>query len=277
MNNIKGLFSYSGNKFRIYKSVLSNIMSEFKKIHEPFLGSGVCLYNSKDGGIGIDNDKNIIALHNSLFDENLIYKIKSTYDFYFKFGRNSESYYKLRDDFNESYRLVGTDVTNVHMLHLLVQLSFNSLLRFSKNGYNVPFGRKEADIKRIEVHQNIAFSKNIKFINGSYKDLELNSVDKKEDLIYLDPPYIASKFRYNGWNKKDELDLLNYLDELNSKGYKFLLSNTFKHRSEVNEDLIEWSKKYNIKNVKMTYNSWSASVSSVKYEDNTKEVIIYNF
>jgi site-specific DNA-adenine methylase len=183
----------------------------------------------------------------------------------------------LRKDFNESYKLGGTNETNVHKLHLLIQLSFNSLLRFSGNGYNVPFGKKEVDIKRIENHQKIAISKNLKFKRGNYFDLDLESVDKNNDLIYLDPPYIASKFQYGGWNKEDEIKLLNYLDNLNDWGYKFILSNTFKHRTEINLDLIEWSKKYNFKSVKMTYNSWSAAVNSVKYENNTDEVIIFNF
>jgi len=277
MFEIKGPFSYSGNKYRIYKSTLSHIMMNFQKVHEPFLGSGVCLYNSNGGGVGIDIDENVISLHNSLFDQNLIPNINSTYNSYFPLGRNSESYYKLRKDFNESYKLGGTNETNVHKLHLLIQLSFNSLLRFSGNGYNVPFGKKEVDIKRIENHQKIAISKNLKFKRGNYFDLDLESVDKNNDLIYLDPPYIASKFQYGGWNKEDEIKLLNYLDNLNDWGYKFILSNTFKHRTEINLDLIEWSKKYNFKSVKMTYNSWSAAVNSVKYENNTDEVIIFNF
>lgn len=49
LNNmeIKGPFSYSGNKYRIYKSHLSEVMYKFENIHEPFLGSGACIYNSK--------------------------------------------------------------------------------------------------------------------------------------------------------------------------------------------------------------------------------------
>lgn len=274
---IKGPFSYSGNKYRIYKSTLSNFMSNFDKIHEPFLGSGVCIYNSKNGGIGIDIDKNVVALHNSMFNEKLIESIKNTYNLYFPNGRNSDSYYKLRSDFNELYILNGTDHTNVHMIHILIQLSFNSLLRFSKNGYNVPFGKKECDFDRIELHQKIAISKNIKFINGKYSDLDLNLINKDTDLIYIDPPYIASKFQYSGWDKKEEIELLNYIDNLNNNGYKFILSNTLKHRGEINEDLIKWSEKYKVINIKMSYNSWSAAVKSVKYENDTDEVIILNF
>ena len=279
MSNIevKGPFSYSGNKYRIYKSHLCEVMSEFENIHELFLGSGACIYNAQKGGIGIDIDSNVIALHNSLFDEDLISKIKNTYNIYFPNGRDKDSYMNLRKDFNESYVKNGTNSDNVHMLHLLIQLSFNSLLRFSKNGYNVPFGMKEIDIDRITQHQNVIKLKKFKFLCGDYNNFDLNSVDKEKDLIYLDPPYIASKFQYAGWNKEHELELLKYIDNLNNLGYKFILSNTFKHRNVINQDLINWSSKYNIKHIDMSYNSWSAAVKSVKNEKNTDEVIISNF
>jgi DNA adenine methylase Dam len=274
---IKGPFSYSGNKFRIYNNYLSDVLSKFEMVHEPFIGSGVCLYNSNKGGQGIDIDPNVVSLHNSLLDDNLLEKMEETYKKYFQNGRNKESYMSLRNDFNKSYVKVGTSNENVHMLHLLLQLSFNSLLRFSKNGYNVPFGMKEVDFKRIEDHQKIVKTKDIHIICGKYSDLDLSKIDKKKDVIYLDPPYIASKFKYGGWEKKDEKLLLDYIDKLNNDGYKFILSNTFSHRNQINQTLIDWSVKYNVKNIIMSYNSWAASVSTVSVEKNTNEVIISNF
>ena len=274
---IKGPFSYSGNKYKIWKVHLSEVFSKYSKIHEPFLGSGACLYNSNNGGIGVDIDKNVIKLHNSLKNDNLLELIKSTYSLYFPEGRDEVKYYKLRSDFNTSFVLKGTTNDNVHMLHILIQLSFNSLLRFSKNGYNVPFGKKEVDFDRIKNHQDVVNSKDFSFICGNYFDLDLSKVDKDRDLIYLDPPYLASKFQYGGWNKDEEGKLLIYLDKLNSDGYKFVLSNTFLHRGVLNQNLIDWSSKYNVKNITVSYNSWTAAVASVKTETDTQEVIISNF
>ena len=274
---IKGPFSYSGNKYKIWKKYLYDCFSKFNKIHEPFLGSGTCLYNSNNGGIGIDIDNNVIKLHNSLKNEKLLEIIKNTYSSYFPNGRNEICYYNLRKDFNSSFVLNGTTNDNVHMLHILLQLSFNSLLRFSKNGYNVPFGKKEVDFDRIKNHQNVVNTKDFLFICGNYYDLDLSKVDKESDLIYLDPPYLASKFQYGGWNKEEESKLLEYLDNLDFNGYKFVLSNTFLHRGVSNQNLIDWSSKYNVKNITMSYNSWTAAVVSVKTETNTQEVIVSNF
>ncbi len=276
---IKGPFSYSGNKYRIFKKYFKDIFLEYSKIHEPFLGSGVCLYNSNSGGVGIDMDKNVIALHKSLSDDGLLDKVVTTYNKYFENGRDKESYLNLRSDFNKSWVITGTNSDNVHQLHLLVQLSFNSLIRFSRNGFNVPFGMKEVDFDRIKKHQSVIkdSDKEFKFINGSYEELDLSDIDKDNDLIYFDPPYIASKFQYGGWEKPDEIKLLSYLDYLNRNGYKFVLSNTFSHRNVVNQDLIDWSDGYNVKFIDMTYNSWSAMVKSVENVKNTTEVIITNF
>lgn len=275
---IRGPFSYSGNKYRIWNKYLKDVMKRHKRIHEPFVGSGVCMYNSNNGGNSIDIDLNVVALHNALKDPNLISRIEECYNSYFLGTFNmKESFLKLRDDFNKLYVVNNcTDSSNVHMLYVLVQLSFNSLLRFGPNGYNVPYGEKLFDLDRVRLHSIISLNKDIHVKHGTYRDLDLSKINKHDDLIYFDPPYVASKFQYGGWNKENELDLLNYIDELNQLGYSFILSNTFFHRGLDNNELINWSKNYNARLIKMTYNAWSARVSGVEREENTVEVLITN-
>jgi site-specific DNA-adenine methylase len=69
--DIKGPFSYSGNKFRIWNKHLKEFFSSYDFIYEPFAGSAVCLYNSNKGGIASDVDRNVVALHNSLKDNSI--------------------------------------------------------------------------------------------------------------------------------------------------------------------------------------------------------------
>ena len=88
---------------------------------------------------------------------------------------------------------------------------------------------------------------------------------------------IFNKISLLGLSHNKSISLLNYIDTLNENGYKFILSNTFKHRNVINQDLINWSSKYNVKYINMSYNSWSAAVKSVKNEKETNEVIISNF
>jgi len=276
----KGPFSYNGNKFRIWKAYLQDVMSEYDKVHEFFVGSGVCTYNSNNGGISTDLDSHVVALHNALKDEQLHTKVENIYNDYFPNGNDKSCYYKLRIDFNKDYMVNGITETNVAQLYTLLQLSFNSLLRFGPNGYNVPFGNKKLDIERIRKHSEIFRNKDISVKLGSYDTIDLNNISKKNDVIYLDPPYVASKFKYErstgGWTDIDEANLLDYIDDLNDKGYSFILSNTFSHRGVNNDRLIEWSKKYNSRFIKMSYNQWACRVSTVSLEKNTVEVIISN-
>ncbi len=272
---IKGPFSYSGNKFRIYNNYLKKILSPFDMIHEPFLGSGVCLYNSKGGGVGIDVDKNVVMLHNSLHDRNLLKNMKKAYSEFFPNGRDQNGYLNLRSSFNESFLEEGISTKNVHLLHILIQLGFNSLLRFGSKGFNTPFGKKNIDFNRIKLHMDIAVEKQIKVLHGNYYDLKIENI-KKDDVVYLDPPYAASKFQYGGWNKEDEISLLDYITFLDSKGIKFILSNTFYHRGVQNLELKNWAKNFDTLHITMSYNSWAASVNSVEREENTDEVIITN-
>ena len=70
----------------------------------------------------------------------------------------------------------------------------------------------------------------------------------------------------------DEKDLLNILDELNSKGVRFAISNLLSSNDKQNKIFIEWSKKYKIYDVDSNYISYHDN--SIK---NLKEVLVTNY
>lgn len=274
---IKGPFSYSGNKWRIWNSYLAEVLNRYHRVHEPFIGSGVCLYNAEGGGTGVDIDPVVVALHNSLLDPTLVEKIEATWLEYFGDGPgDKENFLRLRADFNRDWQRVGTTEDTIAGLWILAQLAFNSLLRFGPNGYNVPYGEKRLDLTRIKEHAQIRRDRDIQIKQGNFQDLDLTLIDKSRDIIYLDPPYVASKFQYGGWNREDELRLLEWISELHQQGYRFILSNTFLHRGVTNSDLIEWSRDFNTYFIKMSYNAWASRVKAVAKETGTVEVIITN-
>lgn len=273
---IKGPFSYSGNKTRIYKAYLRPIMQKYNRVHEPFVGSGVCMYNANNGGMSTDVDPAVVAMHQALQDQGLPGKMQACYNEYFKLGHTKESYNTLREAFNKDWLLNGVTPENVHQLYVLSQIAFNSLIRFSKNGFNVPFGEKPLDVGRIKQHVELYKAKDIQVTLSHYNTINLSEVDKDRDIIYLDPPYIASKFQYSGWTLQDEKELLQFITELDRLGYKWILSNTFYHKGEMNKALVDWSKNYFAYLIDMSYNAWAARVTSVEREDETVEVIITN-
>lgn len=277
MTTSKGLFSYTGNKFRIWSSNLKTILTPFERIHEPFLGSGVCLYNSARGGVGIDASNDVIEMHKCIFNPNFVSNCVDIANEYYPSGETTkDGFMRLRSDFNNTWKVSGTTQDNAPMLHVLVQSSFNSLLRFGPNGFNTPFGYKKLDFDRLADHVTLTETKEFSFFVGNYSSLNLSQIDKENDVIYLDPPYLASKYTYGGWNIENEVQLLEYIDRLDSLGYKFVLSNTFVHNGLTNSELIEWSKKYSVIDVSMRYFAWSAIVASAKTSKATREVIITN-
>jgi DNA adenine methylase Dam len=276
---IKGPFSYSGNKYKIYKKFLTHVVDGFDNVVELFGGSAPLLYNSKNGGLLCDTNPAVCFLHTSLGDRDLSKRVEDLYQEFFPGKiRTKEGYLKLREEFNKKWVETSFSPEIAPHFHLLVQLSFNSLIRFGPSGFNVPFGRKEPDPKRIQKHSEIFREKNIKIFYGSYTDAQLGEYNPETTLIYLDPPYRASKYHYSGWTYDNEVSLLKYIDGLMERGYKFVLSNTLFHRDVKNTLLENWISKRDVKviSTKQKYNMWSSAVVSVQSFENTREVLVTN-
>src|SRR5690606_7719289 len=97
------------------------------------------------------------------------------------------------------------------------------------------------------------------------------------DFVYLDPPYSQTNAIYNeqrGWSLEDDNEVFNLLEELNSKGIKWGLSNVFENKGKVNQHLIDWCEK---NNWKVHYFEGFSYASHGKGNASTKEVYIYNY
>ena len=74
--------------------------------------------------------------------------------------------------------------------------------------------------------------------------------------------------------EKDEIDLLHILDNLNSNGQKFMLSNVIESNGKENKILKEWMKKYNVHYIKRQYLNSSYQKKNLS---NAIEILITNF
>ena len=79
--------------------------------------------------------------------------------------------------------------------------------------------------------------------------------------------YNDGKRGFNGWNEKEELRLLKFLNKLNSKGIKFMMSNVLEHKGKENNILIDWIKENNYRVIEY----------KEKARKNRKEVLIVNY
>lgn len=90
-----------------------------------------------------------------------------------------------------------------------------------------------------------------RFTCVSFTDFDVSALTNR-DFIYVDPPYLITCATYNeqdGWNEDHEKELLHFLDELNSKGIRFALSNVLRSKGKENTILIEWLSNKNIKHI----------------------------
>jgi len=114
-------------------------------------------------------------------------------------------------------------------------------------------------IKRLEEGRN-------QFICASYQDIKPGP----EDFVYLDPPYLASSYRYGGWSEADERELLAWIDRLPCP---WALSNTLQSGNKKNQILMDWAVGKNIVGLDKKYRKWAgagvdtvARTTKVNYE-----------
>ncbi|MDA3077076.1 DNA adenine methylase [Campylobacter sp. JMF_04 NA10] len=283
--------NYSGNKAKILKHIIPLFPQDVNVFADIFCGSGIVGLNSPCETLLLnDKEKRILNLlkyfktndlDKILFEiANLIQiydltdtksKPKGYYKIYANEGLskyNKDGFLKLRKDYNEK--------PNDIKLFVLILYGFNHYLRFnSKNLFNVPVGKM--DFSKSLYDKTIEFikflqEKNIKFTNLDFRDENLY---KTADFFYFDPPYLITNAPYNAsWSQKDENDLYEILDFLNSKNKKFAFSNVIFSNGKTNEKLKIWSKKYQICEIKRQYTNANYRRKNLS---NAMEVLIKNY
>lgn len=189
---------------------------------EPFVGGGSMIYVVEaQEKIASDINKPLIDLWN-LIKINPDYLLES-YTRYWNLlndAKNEESYKvfnEIRSKFNTTY--------NPEDLFFLSRTCVNGLIRFNKKGEfnnSLHYSRKGIAPERLDKVLKLWTNKikNTEFIHMDYT--ETLNILEKNDVVYLDPPYFHTKGMYYG--SIDNETFLTYLDKLNSKGVKFILS-----------------------------------------------------
>ena len=210
-----------GIKTKLVKFILSNIKwdSSKGKWIEPFLGSGVVLFNANPKrAIASDINKHIINFYKSIQRGEITPQIVKAYlekEGQLLRERGEEYYYEVRRRFNRN--------GNPLDLLFLSRACFNGVMRFNQKGeFNVPFCKKtdrfrKAYITKI-VNQIRRVAEIIRNKDWSFICLDWRDALKfcePEDFVYLDPPYVGRHTDYyNRWSEKDFEELVNEILEL---------------------------------------------------------------
>ena len=254
-NYVKSPLNYTGGKHKLLPQILPLFTEEINTFVDLFTGGcNVAVNVNANKIIANDNEKHVIDIYKAFqngYDnvEEIIKVIESYIAKYNLSIENVEGFNKLREDYNNNP--FKTNYITSTMLYVLICYSFNHQFRFNSKGeFNMPFGKNRSQwndtMKKnlINFHKSIV-DKNIIFTNNDFRELKIDKLSCN-DFVYCDPPYLITCATYNeknGWNEQCEKDLLDLLDNLNSKSVKFALSNVLFSKGKTNDLLIEWSKK----------------------------------
>ena len=300
MNNyyLRSPLFYVGGKEKLMPQIACYLPANIKRLIEPFVGGGSVFMNVEaEEYLLNDLNKWIIKIHQMLnsycgredeFFEK-IFSLISHYCLSFDCNgmssglsrgnrsseeiknHNSDGYYRMRKDFNDG------GMQDTMLLYLLLIYGFNHMTRFNKKGkFNLPVGNLDFNdnaFKALNDYFNQSGRKHPQWNNQDFMTF-LNGIDYgKNDLVYLDPPYLITSSEYNKmWNEESERHLIIMLDDLDKRGVSFAVSNVITYCGRRNDIFGEWASQYNIHPINSHYKS---------YRDNSKkkkqEVLVTNY
>jgi site-specific DNA-adenine methylase len=188
---------------------------------------------------------------------------------------NKDGYNSLLSDFNNGVFTTPKDRGIAFMIATLYGRNSNVQINKSNNlvgGVGPLDFSKKARSKLLEHQSRISEKKHLDWINAEYSQIKVNS----NDFVYLDPPYLASGFKYGNWNEEDERNLLRWIDALDCK---WALSNTMASGEKKNLILFSWSRKYKVHLINKKYRRWGTKGSETGKKEKKKnvEVLITNY
>ena len=263
-----GVIPYTGNKQKLLPELFKLFpdRNSYMRFIDCFCGGLSVSLNVPKPVLSNDYDRTLIDMYKRLQmlpDLSPVRELIKQYGL----GKNEkEAYLTFRDAYNKN--------KDPLWLYVLILHSFSNVNRTNDKGYfNANFGCRtlnDSTVKRFEHFKNNV--RGIEFSSASFKDLDICL----NDFVYCDPPYLITDAVYNKfWNEEREHELYDFLDNLNSDGIKFGLSNVTHHAGKQNDILIEWMQKYNVHNLDKKYLLGQHTDS---YEQNkTQEVYVCNY
>ncbi|QYC51093.1 DNA adenine methylase [Klebsiella phage vB_KpnM-VAC66] len=263
-----GVIPYTGNKQKLLPELFKLFpdRNSYMRFIDCFCGGLSVSLNVPKPVLSNDYDRTLIDMYKRLQmlpDLSPVLELIKQHGL----GKNEkEAYLTFRDAYNKN--------KDPLWLYVLILHSFSNVNRTNDKGdFNANFGCRtlnDSTVKRFEHFKNNV--RGIEFSSASFKDLDICL----NDFVYCDPPYLITNAVYNKfWNEEREHELYDFLDNLNSDGIKFGLSNVTHHAGKQNDILIEWMQKYNVHNLDKKYLLGQHTDS---YEQNkTQEVYVCNY
>jgi DNA adenine methylase len=215
---ISPVIKWSGSKRKVALELSKNFLIK-KRYIEPFLGGGSLIpFRGVKDGIASDIIPELINLWNEIKynPNNVSIEYKMRWERLQNEGHSV--FYEVRENFNKT--------KDPHDFLFLTRTCVNGLIRYNTQGeFNNSMHKNRPGINPSQFSKILNewsyYAQGVEFINQDYR--ETISVAKKDDFIFLDPPYGGTKGRYTKL-EFDIADFYNQLDKLNSKGVSWMLT-----------------------------------------------------
>ncbi|MDR2034698.1 MAG: DNA adenine methylase [Helicobacteraceae bacterium] len=226
------VLKWAGGKRQLLGAVRPLLPKEITTYCEPF-GGGALLFQLQPATAFInDINAELINVYQAIKDdvEGLINALR-------KFKNEEDMFYSVRDwDRNKKQYASLSYIEKAARILYLNKTCYNGLFRVNSAGeFNTPFGNYR--------NPNIVNAPTLRAVSAYFNsaDVRLTSVDyakvlkslPKNTFVYLDPPYgpVSDTSSFTGYSKggftrDDQIRLRKCCDELDSKGLKFMLSNS---------------------------------------------------
>lgn len=260
--SVKPFLKWAGGKGQLLMDIRKKYPKELGKTivkyAEPFVGGGAVLfdilsnYEMKEIYIS-DTNKDLINAYLIIKTnvEELIFKLKNFQSEFIPLNeeKRKEYFYKARERFND-IKINGNKDINIEKAALFIFLNktcFNGLYRVNqKNVFNVPMGTYKKPL--------ICDEENLLLISEKLKTVTIVCQDYKESenfidantFVYFDPPYrpltnTASFTAYteNLFNDEKQIELAQFVEQMNKKGAKIIVSNSDPKNTDTADDFFE--------------------------------------
>lgn len=293
---VKPFLKWAGGKGQLLKEIEKYYPfknGKITKYAEPFIGGGAVLFDILSK---YDLEEIYISdINSELINTYLVIRdnVDKTIELLTKYQseyipcdkEERKCYYMAKRLRFNNLKINGNDDVNIEKAALMIFLNktcFNGLYRVNKKGlFNVPMGSYKNPMICDEDNLRAVSEKlqKVTVVCGDYKK-SAEFIDDKT-FVYFDPPYrpitdTASFTAYteNLFNDDEQIELSKFIDEMNNKGAKIVISNSDPKNSNINDDFFDnIYSAYKIKRVEATRMINSKSEARGKI----KELLISNF
>lgn len=228
------------------------------KYAEPFVGGGAVLfdilnkYDLQEIYIS-DINAELINAYKIIRDDieeliSLLHKMQD--EFLARELEERKVYYLSKREYFNELKINDNESINIEKAGLLIFLNktcFNGLFRVNKKGlFNVPMGSYKTPLICDENNLKAVAEKlkGVRIVCGDYK-LSRDFIDE-QTFVYFDPPYRPltntanfTSYTKQAFNDENQKELANFVNELNKKGAKIVLSNSDPKNSDEADDFFD--------------------------------------